>query len=184
MAMKSVLSWVYVLASFCTLAQPTTYGNFKLADQEIVYQKISVADSVTPIKLQVYYTTLPYVSNVTIQQDGIAFDVTDLIVDYKKFQFSQVNLQPIMQTGRFSGSVTIGVKDGKYRITMRSIQITGDMGYKKITTRENLTNYACKNSGTVLSTDWCKPNMLGLLDQSFTDKLLYREKKKKEDGDW
>ena len=119
-----------------------------------------------------------------MQQDGIAFDVIDIIVDYKKFHFSQVNLQPIMQTGKFSGSVTIGVKDGKYRVTMRSIQITGDMGYKKIGSRENLTNYACKNSGTVLSTDWCKPTMLGLLDQSFSDKFLYQEKKKKDDGDW
>ncbi len=182
--MKSFLGLLLLLVSVYAQAQPTSYGNFKVTDQEIIYQKISVADSITPAKLKAYYSTLPYISNITVQQDGIAFDVTDIIVDYKKFQFSQVNLQPIMQTGRFSGSVIIGVKDGKYRLTMRAIQITGDMGYKKIAARENLTNYATKNSGTVLSTDWCKPNMLGLLDQSFSDKLLYVEKKKKDDGDW
>lgn len=182
--MKKVFCALLFLVSFYVQAQPTSYGNFKVVDQEIIYQKISVADSITSAKLQAYYSTLPYISNITVQQDGLTFDVTDIIVDYKKFQFSQVNLQPIMQTGRFSGSVTIGVKDGKYRLTMRSIQITGDMGYKKIAKRENLTNYATKNSGTVLSVDWCKPNMLGLLDQSFSDKLLYVEKKKKDDGDW
>ncbi len=182
--MKTIFCLVLALISLNVQGQPTSYGNFKVADQEIIYQKISVADSITPAKLQAYYSTLPYISNITAQQDGLAFDVTDIIVDYKKFQFSQVNLQPIMQTGKFSGSVTIGIKDGKYRITLRSIQITGDMGYKKITARDNLTNYATKNSGTVLSTDWCKPNMLGLLDQSFSDKLLYVEKKKKDDGDW
>ncbi len=182
--MKNALIILFILVSFCTQAQPTVYGSFKVADQEIIYQKISVADSITPAKLEAYYKALPYISNITLQPDGLSFDVTDIIVDYRKFQFSQVNLQPIMQTGRFSGSVIIGVKDGKYRITMRSIQITGDMGYKKIAARENLTNYATKNSGTVLSVDWCKPNMLGLLDQSFSDKLLYVEKKKKDEGDW
>jgi hypothetical protein len=182
--MKTISCVLLLLVSLYVQGQPTSYGNFKVADQEIIYQKVSVADSITPAKLQAYYSTLPYISKIEVQQDGLSFEVTDIIVDYKKFQFSQVNLQPIMQTGRFSGSVVIGVKDGKYRLTMRSIQITGDMGYKKITARENLTSYATKNSGTVLSTDWCKPNMLGLLDQSFSDKLLYVEKKKKDDGDW
>jgi hypothetical protein len=182
--MKTISCVLLFLVSLYAQGQPTSYGNFKVADQEIIYQKISVADSITPAKLQAYYSALPYISKIEVQQDGLSFEVTDIIVDYKKFQFSQVNLQPIMQTGRFSGSVVIGVKNGKYRLTMRSIQITGDMGYKKITARENLTNYATKNSGTVLSTDWCKPNMLGLLDQSFSDKLLYVEKKKKDDGDW
>ncbi|HOX82708.1 MAG TPA: hypothetical protein PLJ60_12370 [Chryseolinea sp.] len=182
--MKNVISALFILGCLCVQAQPTSYGNFKVADQEIIYQKISIADSITPAKLQAFYSALPYVSNIKMQQDGLAFDVTDIIVDYKKFQFSQVNLQPIMQTGKFSGTVVIGVKDGKYRLTLNAIQITGDMGYKKITTRDNLTNYACKNSGTVLSTDWCKPNMLGLLDQSFSDKLLYVEKNQKDKGDW
>ncbi len=182
--MKTIFSILLTIAAVYVHSQPTTYGNFKVADQEIIYQKISVADSITPAKLEAYYKTLPHVSNIVVQSDGLSFDVTDIIVDYKKFHFSQVNLQPIMQTGKFSGSVVIGVKDGKYRLTMSSIQITGDMGYKKIAARENLTNYATKNSGTVLSVDWCKPNMLGLLDQSFSDKLLYVEKKKKDDGDW
>ncbi len=182
--MKNVLFVLLILVCFCVQAQPTSYGNFKLADQEIIYQKISVADSITPQKLQAFYSALSYVSNIKMQQEGLAFDVTDIIVDYKKFQFSQVNLQPIMQTGKFSGAVVIGVKDGKYRLTLSSIQIMGDMGYKKIIARDNLTNYATKNSGTVLSTDWCKPNMLGLLDQAFSDKLLYVEKNQKDKGDW
>ena len=59
------------------------------------------------------------------------------------------------------------------------------IGYKKIIAKDNLTSYACKNNGTVLAQDWCRPNMLGLLDQAFTDKLQYAEpKKKKMNDEW
>jgi len=77
--------------------------------------------------------------------------------------------------------VSIGVKDGKYRVTMKSIEMTGDLVYKKVTEKDKLTTYATRNSATILSPDWCRPNMLGLLDQAFTDKLQY---KKAEQGDW
>lgn len=164
----------------------TTYGNFKVEDQEIVYQKIFLQDSVSTVKLAEYYKTLSYVSNVQQSGDEVTFDLNDLTVDYKKFQFTQVGTPNIIQTGKYSGKASIGVKDGKYRITLSSLQLTGDIGYKKITAKEDLTSFACKNSGTILSQDWCKPNMLGLLDQAFTDKLQYVEakKKKKDSGDW
>ena len=82
-----------------------------------------------------------------------------------------------MQTGKYSGKVAVGVKDGRYRVTMSAIQVTGDIGYRKIPAKEPLTSFACKNSGTILSQDWCRPNMLGLLDQALTDKFLFRKGK-------
>ena len=103
------------------------------------------------------------------------------MVDYKKFQFSQVATPTIIQSGLYSGKASVGAKEGKYRVTVRNLQLTGDIGYKKITTNDNLTNYACRNSGTIMSPDWCRPNYLGLLDQAFTDKLQYIGKKK---SDW
>jgi hypothetical protein len=159
----------------------TSYGNFKLVDQEIIYQKVFEQDSITPAKLEAYYKTLPYVSNLTAKADGVDFDVTDMTVDYKKFQFSQVATPAIIQTGKYSGKVSVGVKDGRYRVTVKSIQLTGDNVYKKITTKEPLTTYATKNNGTILHPDWCRPNQLGLLDKAFTDRL---ECKKADDGDW
>lgn len=162
-------------------AQGTAYGNFKLVDQEIIYQKVFTQDSITPAKLEEYYKTLPYVSNLTTKADGVEFDVNDMTVDYKKFQFSQVATPAIIQTGKYSGKVSVSAKDGRYRVTVKSIQLTGDNVYKKITTKENLTTYASKNNGTVLHQDWCRPNQLGLLDKAFTDRL---ECKKEDDGDW
>ena len=164
----------------------TAYGNFKVEDQEIIYQKIFLQDSVSAAKLTEYYKSLPYLSNVEQSGDEVTFDMNDITVDYKKFQFTQVGTPNIIQTGKYSGKAAIGVKDGKYRITVSSIQLTGDIGYKKITAKESLTSFASKNSGTILSQDWCKPNMLGLLDQSLTDKLQFIEvkKKKKDKGDW
>jgi hypothetical protein len=161
-------------------AQTTSYGNFKVDNQEIIYQKVFTQDSITVVALEEYYKTLPYASAVTSRADGVDFEVNDITVDYKKFQFKPVDTPPIIQTGKYSGKVSVGVKDGKYRITFRSIQVTGDIGYKKITAKENLTNYACKNNGTVLAPDWCRPNMLGLLDKAFTDKLQFPGKK----NDW
>lgn len=164
----------------------TSYGNFKLVDQEIIYQKIFLQDSATAGKLSEYYKTLPYLSNVQQNGDEITFDMNDLTIDYKKFQFTQVGTPSIIQTGKYSGKATVGIKDGKYRITLNTLQLTGDIGYKKINEKENLTSFAAKNSGTILAQDWCRPNMLGLLDQSFTDKLQFVEKakKKKDDSDW
>jgi hypothetical protein len=176
MIMKKLI--LLLVANICCFAyaQPLIYGNFKLGDQEIIYQKVFTQDSITAAKLEEYYKSLPYVSNVTATADGVQFEVNDITVDYKKFQFKQMDTPPVIQTGKYSGKVSVVTKDGKYRLTFQSIQLTGDIGYKKITARDNLTSYACKNSGTVLAPDWCRPNMLGLLDKAFTDKLQYVKK--------
>ena len=185
--MKTRLSVIFTIAAVTAFAQAnTSFGNFKLVDQEIIYQKIFLQDSVTVAKLAEYYSTLPYVANVQQSPEEVTFDFNDLIVDYKKFQFTQVGTPSVIQTGKYSGKAAVGVKDGKYRITLSSLQLTGDIGYKKINTKENLTSFAAKNNGTILAQDWCRPNMLGLLDQCFTDKLQFVEtkKKKKDSSDW
>ncbi len=180
--MKKLLTvLIFLLVSQVAWSQTTAYGNFKLVDQEIIYQKVFTQDSITAEKLADYYKTLPYVSNITTKNDGVEFDVNDMTVDYKKFQFSQVATPAIIQTGKYSGKVSVTVRDGRYRVTVNAIQLTGDNVYKKITTKENLTTYASKNNGTVLHPDWCRPNQLGLLDKAFTDRL---ECKKADDGDW
>lgn len=164
----------------------TAYGNFRIEEQQLIFQKIFLNDSVSAHKLAAYYKTLPYVSDVNTSGDEVSFSLNELIVDYKKFQFTQVATPSIIQTGKFSGQVTVGVKDGRYRITVRNIVLTGDIGYKKITAKESLTSFACKNNGTIMAQDWCRPNMLGLLDQAFVDKLQFVEASKKvaDDKDW
>lgn len=179
--MKNILTFIIILTAHTTFAQSTEFGNFKLENQEIIYQKVFTQDSITVALLEEFYKTLPYVSGIKTSPEGLTFEVQNIVVDYKKFQFSQVATPTVIQSGLYSGKVTVGVRAGKYRVTMNAIQLTGDIGYKKITTKDNLTNYAARNSGTVLSPDWCKPNWLGLLDQAFTDKLQYIPKKK---SDW
>lgn len=169
--MKTILAFVLALTTHHAVAQGVSYGNFKLAEQEIIYQKVYTLDSVTVAKLEEYYKTLPYISNLEIKGDGLQFDMNDVTVDYKKFQFTQVNTPPILQTGKFSGKVSVSVKDGRYRVTIKSIQFTGNLGYKMVSEKEDLTRYASKNSGTVMAEDWCRPNMLALLDKAFNDKL-------------
>jgi hypothetical protein len=177
--MKKLL-FLFFLVSGGAQAQTVSFGNFKLQEQEIIYQKIFVEDSITVAQLEKYYKALPVVKNLTTTADGLTFNLEDVIIDFKKFQFSQVGTPTIIQTGKYSGEVTVGVKNGKYRVTFQAIQVTGDIGYKKITEKDNLTNYAAKNSGTILAQDWCRPSMLGLLDQAFTDRLQFKKVK----DDW
>ena len=184
--LNTILVIAFFLVARPGLTQSTAYGNFKIDEQQLIYQKIFVSDSATVAKLRDFYQSLPYVANVAGQGDEISFDLNDLVVDYKKFQFTQVATPSIIQTGKYSGKVMVGVKDGRYRVTVADIVMTGDIGYKKITAKESLTSFACKNNGTVMAQDWCRPNMLGLLDQAFTDKLQFieRAKKVKDDNDW
>ena len=174
--------YLLLLCPSLVLAQATEYGNFKIVETEIIYQKVFFQDTISTDQLMEFMKTVPELKNVSLAGDGVTADLSDLVVDYKKFQFSQVAVPPIIQTGRYSGKVTAESKDGKYRITLRSIQMKGDIGYKKILQPENLTNYACQNSGTILHREWCKPNTLGLLDKAITDKFTYREAKK--NSDW
>ena len=182
--MKAGIIVLFVLISNLTFGQAESYGNFKVVNQEIIYQKVFFNDSITLNKLGDFYVKLPYVSDLDMSNDEIKFKLNDLVVDYKKFQFAQVATPSIIQTGKYSGLVTVNAKDGKYRVTVTAIELTGDIGYKKITTKDKLTNYACRNSGTYISQDWCKPNTLGLLDKAFTDKLEYIDPNKATSGDW
>lgn len=179
--MKKLPALLLMLIPVVTMAQTTSFGDFKIVEQEIIYQKVFTQDSITAAALEKYYKTLPYVANLEVNSEGVQFDVNEITVDYKKFQISQAGAPTIMQTGKFSGRVSVGVKDGKYRVTMKSIEMTGDMGYKRITQKDKLTTYSTRNSATILAPDWCRPNMLGLLDQAFTDKLQF---KKGDGGDW
>jgi hypothetical protein len=174
---KLLTSLLLAQVAFAGFSQ-TSYGNFKVAEQELIYQKVFVKDSITVATLEKYYKALPYVSSLEAKPDGIQFDMNDITVDYKKFQYVQVNTHIVMQTGKYSGKVSVSVKDGKYRVTVTAIQFTGNLGYKHLKEKDSLTRYATKNSATAIHEDWCKPNVLGLLDKAFTDKL---ELKKTED---
>lgn len=173
--------FVVGLISVGLYAQSTSYQDFKVEEQEIIYQKVFTQDSITVAMLEDYYRSLPNVSQFEIHADGLEFNMNDITVDYAKFQFSQVATPSIIQTGKYSGRVVIGAREGRYRVTFKSIKLTGDIGYKKITEKDDLTTYACRNSGTVIAQDWCKPNMLGLLNQAFSDKLQFVAKEK---SDW
>jgi hypothetical protein len=168
-----------------SVAQVTTYGNFKLEDQQMIFQKIFLQDSVTLDKIGEYFGKQPFAKDVQVTDGEVNFELNELVVDYKKFGFSQVATPSVMQTGKFYGHVSITVKEGKYRVTVRDINFTGDLGYKKIAAKDKLTNYACRDNGTYISPDWTKPNTLGLLDKAFTDKLEFvAPKSKKNEGDW
>ena len=183
--MKLIKTLVFLVVTASAFGQVTTYGNFRIDNQQLVYQKIFLSDSITAEKLGSYLSTLPFVAEVKPSPGELKFKINDFVVDFKKFGFNEVTTAPIMQSGKFSGDVSVDIKEGRYRVTIFNLQLTGNIVYKKITSKENLTPYACRDSGTSISPDWTKPNSLGLLDKAFTDKLQFVENAGiRKDNDW
>lgn len=176
-----VISVVVLQALVCTaFAQTTTYEDFKLADQEIIYQQVFQSEGVTYAKLEEFYKKSKNFSNIKISANEMTFNVSDLTVDYLKFQFSQVETPLILQTGKFSGQAAVSIREGRYRVTFKSIMVTGEIGYKSIKEKEPFTGLCSKSNGTLLSQDWLKPNHLGLLGKAFADAFEL----KTTDDDW
>lgn len=161
-------------------SQVTSYEDFKLQDQEIIYQAVFQGEDVTYAKLEEQYKKNKLFSNIKVNTNAITFTVNDLTVDYLKFQFSQVQTPLILQTGKFSGLVSVAIRDGRYRVTFNKIMVTGEIGYKSIKEKEPLTGLCSKNNGTQLSQDWMKPNTLGLLGKALADNFEF----KVVDDDW
>src|SRR5690242_2849897 len=101
--MRNLICFLLIALPALAIGQTTAYGNFKVTDQEIIYQKIFAQDSITVAKLVEYYKTLPYLSNVEAKSDEVTFDMNDITVDYKKFQFPQNGTPLIIQSGKYSG---------------------------------------------------------------------------------
>jgi hypothetical protein len=178
--MKKTVVMILLALPFTFLAKAqVACGNFKIVDQEVIYQQV-FQDTVTLAMLEKYYKSQPIISNITTTAEGLQFDINDLVVDYKKFQFSQNAVPLMIQTGKFSGKATVGVRDGRYRVTVKGLQFTANLGYKMITKKEPLTAYASRNSATDWAADFCLPSTLGLLDKAFTDKLQFKKQK----DDW
>lgn len=173
--MKKLCCFLLVVVPCFLQAQTIQYGSFKIMDAEVVYQKVFNQDSITVNKLVEFLKSLPTVSNVQAGDGTVTADLVYLTVDFKKFKVPQASVPAIIQTGKFNGKLSFDVKQGKYRATLRGIQMKGDTGTKKIVEPEKITDYACTDSGTALSKEWCNPNMFGLLEQAITDRLKYKE---------
>ncbi len=171
-----------LLSSFTlnALAQSTSYEDFKLVDQEIIYQAVFQNEEISYAKLEEEYKKNKHFSNIKVSANELTMDVKDLTVDYLKFQFSQVQTPLILQTGKFSGKASVAIRDGRYRVTFNKIMVTGEIGYKSIKEKEPLTGLCSKNNGTQLSQDWLKPNTLGLLGKALADNFEL----KAVDDDW
>jgi hypothetical protein len=177
--MKFILANLLLISTF-GFSQTTEYEDFKLQDQEIIYQAVFQDESVTYAKLEEQYKKNKQFSGIKVSANEITFNVKDLTVDYLKFQFSQVQTPLILQTGKFSGQASVAIRDGRYRITFNKIMVTGEIGYKSIKEKEPLTGLCSKSNGTQLSQDWMKPNTLGLLGKAFADNFEL----KATDDDW
>ena len=116
--MKALLTLLVALSyvTFTASAQALNYGNFRVEEQLLIYQKVFNQDSVTVERLATYFGKQSFAAELKAGQESLEFSIKDLVVDYRKFGFSQVSTPPVIQTGRFSGRVTISVKEGKYRM--------------------------------------------------------------------
>lgn len=158
-----------MVVSLPGLAQPSTYGDFRIFENRIIYQHVFDCSYMTVEQLDSVLRATPSVKDVQLNEGTLTATLSDFVVDCKKFKFPQMGTPHIIQTGRFGGKLTIQVRDGRYRITLDDITMKGNIGYKNITAPEPMTAYATIKSATLLAQDWCRPNMLGLLNQAIND---------------
>jgi len=170
------LFYLFLLLIPCTVnAQITEFGSFKILESEVLYQKVFNQESITVEKMVEFLKTVPTIGNIQTGTETVTADLIFLKVDYKKFKVPQVDVPIIIQTGIFNGKLTFDIKSGKYRATLRSIQMKGDISSKKIAEPELITKYSTIDNGTALSKDWAKPTLLGLLERQITERLTYKE---------
>jgi hypothetical protein len=122
-----------------------------------------------------FLKTVPTVGNIQTGDGTVTADLIFLKVDYKKFKVAQIEVPAIIQTGVFSGKLSFDIKPGKYRATLRSIQMKGNTEAKKIVEPEPITKYATTDNGTAILPEWAKPTLLGLLEQQITERITYKE---------
>ena len=70
-----LLTVFFLLTTTVVYGQQTSFGNFKVMEQEIIYQKIVPLDTITAAKLEAYYKSLPYVSNLKLNENSVEFEV-------------------------------------------------------------------------------------------------------------
>jgi hypothetical protein len=170
------LFYLFLLLIPCTLhAQITQFGSFKILESEVLYQRVFDQDSLTVEKMVAFLKTVPTIGNIQAGDGTVTADLIFLTVDYKKFKVPQTAVPAIIQTGIFNGKLIFDLKPGKYRATLRSIQMKGDTGTKKLVEPELITKYATTDNGTALAKDWAKPTLLGLLEQQINERLTYKE---------
>ncbi len=170
------LFYSFLLLIPCALhAQITEFGSFKILESEVLYQKVFNQDSITVEKMVAFLKTVPTIGNIQADGGTVTADLIFLKVDYKKFKAPQITVPAIIQTGIFSGKLSFDVKAGKYRATVRGIEMKGNTDNKKIIEPEFITKYATIDNGTAISPDWAKPTLLGLLDQQINERLTYKE---------
>jgi hypothetical protein len=173
--MKNLLLFFLLLITCTVQAQITQFGSFKILESEVLYQRVFNQDSLITEKLVAFLKTIPTIGNIQAGDGTVTADLIFLSVDWKKFKAAQNTVPAIIQTGVFSGKLTFDLKQGKYRVTLRSINMKGDTGTKKITEPEPITKYATVDNGTAISSVWAKPTWLGLLEQQITERLTYKE---------
>lgn len=178
--MKKSLYLFLLLIPYALQAQITQFGSFKIFESEVMYQKVFNQDSLTVEKMVAFLKTIPTIGNIQAGDGTVTADLILMKVDYKKFKVAQTDVPLIIQTGTFNGKLSFDLKPGKYRATLRGIQMKGEIankekGTKKIAEPEFITKYATIESGTELSPEWAKPMFLGLLERQITERITYKD---------
>src|SRR5258708_23737018 len=78
--MKKIALALATQISCVAYAQTVSFGNFKVAEQEIIYQKVFQQDSITVPSLEKFYKIVTVVSGITAAPDGLPFNLTHLTI--------------------------------------------------------------------------------------------------------
>ncbi|NIG56285.1 hypothetical protein [Chitinophaga sp. Cy-1792] len=112
-------------------AQNSPYQFYKLQNQNVIFEKVYAADSLNQTDLlKQLQIAIPRIQGFTHYQENgnvITGRIINGIVDYRRFGHPLLSA-PALIMFPYEASVTIEVKDGRYRVTMAGITFIDNSG--------------------------------------------------------
>lgn len=124
-------------STFVKLPQDTNYKYLKKINNQIVFEKVYLFDSLSSEEIEDFLIfSIPNISDVSSFQKStkiISFSLRNVYIDYKKYGLRRMTMSPLLAFP-MSCNMSIVWKDGKYKITASNITFNVvSFGIQKLT---------------------------------------------------
>lgn len=166
--MKSIIFSLLIFVSVNVCAQYTELKDIKIINGAVVYQRVFESTGDIASKVSRILKAGPF-TEVT-ENSAYLSDFSINPVKYSSYKQS-----PIYMRGKWYGNVVVDLKEGKYRITITSIQVLVPLefnygGVDNVATKESIEKYFVKKDLTFKS---AQEQSVVLLCDALSD--LFRE---------
>ena len=180
--MKKLL-FILIAIIIANLCYSQDSKNFKIADGEVIWQKIYESkDNIDQIIKRL--KTGGILKNIELLDNSLTATIEDLDADYKGAGFSRGVTPMFLIANKITCSVTIDFKEGRSRITLKHMKLKNliETPLSKIGEIEPIETYALKKKNTIFKTVFLG-DPATILNHTF-NKIFEKKESEKEDENW